>query len=92
MMLLEESQAVNELAQALQVPENFAKMGPGFALLKPGDWQGLIDWAASFGYPMTLEQLYHFCSANTTVLDQMSGSSHLSAWNIDSLRKAATGG
>lgn len=74
---------------ALRDDTFFAQAGRSFALLKPGDWEGLRRWAESFGYTFTLHQLHELCGEKPNILGQLSKSSHLSGWTLESLNRAA---
>lgn len=83
------SQDLNALIAALLDGDFFARVGPGFALLTPGDWQGLQRWAASHGFAFTLHDLYAYCRAHPNILGQLSHSPQLAGWNLESLKRAA---
>lgn len=83
------SQDLNALITALRDGDFFARVGRGFALLAPGDWQGLQRWAASHGFAFTLRDLYAYCRAHPNILGQLSHSPQLAGWSLDSLERAA---
>jgi hypothetical protein len=83
------SQDLNAFIDALRDGDLFARAGRSFALLAPGDWQGLQRWAESFGYAFTLPELYGWCRDYPHTLGQLSDSPHLSGWSLESLRLAA---
>jgi hypothetical protein len=80
---------LNAFIAALQDKSFFARAGRGFALLTPGDWQGLQRWAESLGFTFTLQDLLAYCSDHPSVLGQLSNSPQLSGWGLESLRQAA---
>ena len=88
-MTTQTSQDLNAFIAALKDSDFFARAGRGFALLQPGDWQGLQRWAQALGYAFTLQELLVYCDDNPQILASMSGSSQLSGWTLDSLRQAA---
>ncbi len=88
-MLITENTPLNRFAKGLQDPAFFAEVGPSFALLKPGDWQGFLRWAAALGYVFTLQALHTLCRDNPQILGQMEKSESLSGWNLESLQRAA---
>ena len=88
-MLTEASQDLNAFIAALRDGDFFARVGRSFALLTPGDWQGLQRWARSHGFSFTLPDLYAFCSDNPNILGQLGNSPQLSGWSLGSLKRAA---
>jgi hypothetical protein len=83
------SQDLNAFVTALHDSTFFTKVGRSFALLTPGDWDGLRRWAGSFGYTFTLQDLLTHCTGNPNILGQMSNSPQLSGWKLESLQHAA---
>lgn len=83
------SHDLNAFITALRDDTFFARAGRSFALLTPGDWQGLRRWAESFGFTFTLRELFEYCSENPNVLGQLSKSPQLSGWTLGSLKRAA---
>jgi len=88
-MQTQASQDLNAFIDALRDGDFFARAGRSFALLAPGDWQGLRRWAESFGYTFTLPELYAWCRDNPNTLGQLNDSPHLSGWSLESLRLVA---
>ena len=87
-MLISENTSLSSFVRKLQDPVFFKKVGPGFALIKPGDWSGFVRWIESLGYAVTLEALHILCRDNPKILEQMAKSEYLAAWNLQSLRNA----
>jgi hypothetical protein len=83
------SQDLNAFITTLRDGDLFARAGRGFALLTPGDWEGLQRWGQSFGFAFTLPELYARCRDNPNILGQLSKSPQLSGWSLESLKRAA---
>ena len=83
------SHDLNAFIAALHDSSFFAQVGRGFALLRPGDWEGLRRWAQSHGFAFTLRELLAYCGEHPNVLGQLSQSPQLSGWKLESLRHAA---
>jgi hypothetical protein len=83
------SHDLNAFVEALRDSTFFAQAGPGFALLTPGDWQGLRRWAQSHGFAFTLKELLAYLGEHPNVLGQLSKSPQLSGWKLESLKHAA---
>ncbi|MCE0915819.1 MULTISPECIES: hypothetical protein [unclassified Pseudomonas] len=85
------SDALNSFVRKLQDPAFFAKVGPSFALLAPGDWHGLLRWSEALGYSFTLAELHALCLDNPQILEPLAGSEHLRNWSQVSLTQLAKG-
>lgn len=73
------------LLEDLKNEQILNQMGPGLALLKPGDWKGLVKWGAHFGYVFTLQDVSAYFSQNPKIFTMLSKNSFLSGWSSDSL-------
>lgn len=88
-MPAQEGHDLSAFVAALKDGDLFARAGRGFALLAPGDWEGLRRWARSHGFAFTLRELLAYCEGNPHILDRMSDSPRLSDWGLQGLKQAA---
>lgn len=65
-------------------------MGQTLVLLQPGNWVGLVKWAAGYGFTIALTDIQAYCNANPAILAKISQQPLLAAWNATTLASAIT--
>jgi hypothetical protein len=76
---------LNGFIDALKDPEFFNRVGPGLAMLVPGNWDGVVEMAKSHGYEFTLDALHEFCASNPHIFAGIPSHSKMTDWNMTTL-------
>lgn len=72
--------------EALKDENYWEKVGKGFSLLEPGDWNAVVNWGTDCGYDFNLKDLLEFAENHPEIFNGVPKASPAAKWNLETLR------
>ncbi len=82
------SKSFTDFIRDLKDNEQFEKIGPGIALVQPGNWQGIVKVGQHHGYEFSLAEVYTVMKDKPDAFKAMPCDSSLAAWSLETLSAA----